>query len=421
MLLQMPQNTENDDLVISTDELVKTAINVFSIILASKSKDELQLAALKCLNNFFFSNKTVQDEFVKHDETKTFQLLLENYSLISEDNLSIYFMICLVLCSKASFYEAMVPLTQMCIERLCALANEFFVPGKKLNDQILSTNNNVHQTIEAGLKLIYGMAATHEHIVDKLEENFPGSLTEEKIPEILANLVVMDTSIPLLDRLGFVIVRIILAESDENQEKAILCVESLRHQSYCVLMFATKLKTKEQFFEILLQKGVVKKTVQLLDDLYKNAPCALPGKMSSGEEIRARVKRNERMLPILIVLNNLCEHHEGAKVEIDGLFFPYKLSEDDYSNMTEEEATIAKRNRHMKGSTPENSIGGRVIRLMTEIDQNIKRLSGELIWSLCDGDQATFVDRAGYGNGVHLLAIKGGMLGQMMAKGNKLN
>eukprot|EP00957_Ditylum_brightwellii_P078008 5929126-Ditylum_brightwellii.AAC.1 len=49
----------------------------------------------------------------------------------------------------------------------------------------------------------------------------------------------------------------------------------------------------------------------------------------------------------------------------------------------------------------------KVIKLMTWSESNIKRLSAELMWILCNSDPTEFILRTGFGNAVHMLGMRG--------------
>lgn len=48
-----------------------------------------------------------------------------------------------------------------------------------------------------------------------------------------------------------------------------------------------------------------------------------------------------------------------------------------------------------------------LIKLMRDLDGNVKRFANELIWSLCDKDTDEFVKRTGLGNAIGWLQAQG--------------
>ena len=58
-------------------------------------------------------------------------------------------------------------------------------------------------------------------------------------------------------------------------------------------------------------------------------------------------------------------------------------------------------------NAPEGSTRWKLIKLMTYTESNVKRCTGELLWTLCDSNSNEFVLRCGFGNAVHMLSIKG--------------
>lgn len=429
----------------------------------------LEESCVKCLNNLFYSDPKLRSVYKEHKienqpesilEVKRFVVAM--VGKISDNSLSWFYMVILLLATPSNLLgqEAgtepketpfepndLLEVIRSVIDKVCTFCDRISslskaVAEKKHGPQSheptkitvavdiaaedLSEDSIICKAIQNGLKLIYALGATNEKLLGAMQDDFTGELTPEDVAAILSEMSLVETRTPLLDRLGFLLMRLILAEpvvADEESEvqEAQKSLRSLQHQCFCIMMLAAKLKDKENFIGFLLSQGVVERAVELTDYYLKqfNLP-AMPTaeqrkEASKTEFIRGRMERDGFLLPMMIVLNNFAEHNESAKVVIESKFFPFELGEDDYSGMTEEEAKAAKQRRHMMGSTPPNTPGARMITLMTSFDQNIKRLSAELIWMLCDCNQTQFVRRAGYGNGVHLLAIKGGMMQKMMA------
>ena len=129
------------------------------------------------------------------------------------------------------------------------------------------------------------------------------------------------------------------------------------------------------------------------------------------------------ILPILIVLNSLSQADPRIKKEVKESIFPPE-EEDVFMEKVQElrdELVFAKDNisggaaaAGKKGSknmhplnAPEGSTRWKLIKLMTYTESNVKRCTGELLWTLCDSNSNEFVLRCGFGNAVHMLSIKG--------------
>ena len=75
--------------------------------------------------------------------------------------------------------------------------------------------------------------------------------------------------------------------------------------------------------------------------------------------------------------------------------------------LTEEQVDHKKRLdlRKMRGNTPDDVFGKKVVRLMQHVETSLKRVAAELVFTLCEEDAAEFTQRAGFGNAVHLLPV----------------
>ncbi len=147
---------------------------------------------------------------------------------------------------------------------------------------------------------------------------------------------------------------------------------------------------------------------------------------------RAGMVQGERhaatILPVLIVLNELSKAQPIIRQMVKDFIFP-KENEDEFATkvqaqLQEERTCIghgqvttvsgtsgkksksSSKNMHPLDA-PQGTTRWKLIKLMTYTESNVKRCSGELLWTLCGKDSQEFVFRCGFGNAVHLLGIKG--------------
>ena len=117
------------------------------------------------------------------------------------------------------------------------------------------------------------------------------------------------------------------------------------------------------------------------------------------------------ILPILILLNKLCQENDEIKKVIKEEIFPSEHDNDIQStDDTEKRAAdvTLKNSKNMNPiDAPKGTTRWKLIKLMTWTESNVKRCSSELLWTLCDGDSKEFVLRTGFGNAVHMLGLKG--------------
>jgi len=263
--------------------------------------------------------------------------------------------------------------------------------------------DDVQKSLENGLKYVYAVGATHEGVLPLLkEEDERNKPTDAEIADIVANLSLTASKVPILDKLGFLLIHLLMSKGEDKK-----ALQEVQHQVFCVLMFAGNVPG---FPDFLVQKGVIAKMVDLTVDVLKD--------IKSFDKSDFKVKQGllSTLLPMLIVNNTLAENSESAKITMSDKLYPYELPEPEYSEMNEEEAKQAQANRHMEGTTPDEVPGALLKPLMTSYNSNIKRFVGEWIWTLCDGDNAMFILRVGYGNGVHMMAMKAGMMGEILKK-----
>mmetsp|Transcript_14096 Transcript_14096/g.17113 ORF Transcript_14096/g.17113 Transcript_14096/m.17113 type:complete len:492 (-) Transcript_14096:1751-3226(-) len=365
--------------------------------------------AVKSLNNTFFGLDKTQSAFLELPKEDAFDILFGLLGTASNKALPHLFHVLMHLVAgtngskisdqdcKQSATDAINILSKLCTDALKLEEDEEW---GRLD---FKHGDDVQKSLENGLKYVYAVGATHEGVLPLLkEEDERNKPTDAEIADIVANLSLTDSKVPILDKLGFLLIHLLMSKGEDKK-----ALQEVQHQVFCVLMFAGNVPG---FPDFLVQKGVIAKMVDLTVDVLKD--------IKSFDKSDFKVKQGllSTLLPMLIVNNTLAENSESAKITMSDKLYPYELPEPEYSEMNEEEAKQAQANRHMEGTTPDEVPGALLKPLMTSYNSNIKRFVGEWIWTLCDGDNAMFILRVGYGNGVHMMAMKAGMMGEILKK-----
>lgn len=111
------------------------------------------------------------------------------------------------------------------------------------------------------------------------------------------------------------------------------------------------------------------------------------------------------LTPILVVLHKLSTHHNDIRQQLKAHIFP---AEGSFLEKKRQEIEQHGKCRNMKPlDAPSGTLRYRLIQLMTWPQSHIKRFTGELVWSVCDGDAQEFIARVGMGNAVVILGARG--------------
>jgi len=366
--------------------------------------------AIKCLNNTFYGLDEVQETFLNDiPKEEGYEKLFALIDTTGDQVIPHFFNVSMHLVagksgSKISDEDCVESVVKT-INKLSEICNAAEKPIENETWGILECKlgDKVQTTIENGLKYIYAVGATHQGVLPLLQENdAKNKPSDEDIADIVAKLSLTDPKVPLLDKLGFLLIHLLMSSCSDRK-----ALQAIQHQVFCVLMFAGNVPG---FADFLTQKGAIAKMVDLTVVVLKDI------KSFEKADFAIRNELLNTLLPMLVVMNSIAENCESAKCVMSDKLFPYELSEPDYSEMNEEEAKKAQNDRHMKGTTPEEVPGYFLIPLMLSYNSNIKRFTGEWIWTLCDGDNGLFCRRVGYGNGVHMMTIKAGMMGEILKK-----
>jgi hypothetical protein len=112
--------------------------------------------------------------------------------------------------------------------------------------------------------------------------------------------------------------------------------------------------------------------------------------------------------PILVVLHNVATHHAGIRQQLKSHIFPDEDDQDSFQDKKRREIEQHGKCRNMKPlDAPVGSLRYKLMQLMTWPQSHIKRFTGELLWSLCEGDAQEFIARVGMGNAVVILGARG--------------
>jgi hypothetical protein len=132
------------------------------------------------------------------------------------------------------------------------------------------------------------------------------------------------------------------------------------------------------------------------------------------------------LAPVLVVLHKFCQANSKFRSITQRHVFPPQPPDGSVSDLTlstttpgddskePDRPTAESRDRSSPPArnikpldAPAGTVRANLIRLMTWPQSHIKRLSGELLWVLCDQDSDTFVRRVGLGNAIVVLGSKG--------------
>jgi hypothetical protein len=111
------------------------------------------------------------------------------------------------------------------------------------------------------------------------------------------------------------------------------------------------------------------------------------------------------LVPILSVLNKFSIHSQAFRNKVKKHVFPPE-AEEHFSFLRAEAELKPKRNMNPLDA-PNDTIRGKLIKLMTWTEGHVKRTASELLWTICDENEKEFISRVGMGNALPLLSSKG--------------
>jgi len=264
---------------------------------------------------------------------------------------------------------------------------------------VLSTTyegNSRGTVLVDGFRFLYVTAlfADEEMLNMLLQNEGKPTLTGQE----LENCYLNNPKLGVGDRYVFLQSQVTLVEANmDSISKDVDNLDVIKISVCSLLMFANR---GTGFVAYLYRRGVAKSLFALLD--RETSRAKRPGGHSDD------------LLPILIAIKTLVDDNDDFKEQFQDLFFESLRAEIDPSDYeTEEEFKQAAEKRHFQGSSIPDTVFGKTVELLTSFHDHVKRYAGELLYYLCDEDPNKVTKLVGFGHAAHILAIKGGMLGQL--------
>jgi len=378
---------------------------------------EFRSEALKCLNNALYDAPATQRTFCELPEEQGRDLLAKAVKDSVEDLGDFHRASFVVMYLAAGEQEpdasdVSLVLGEACIEGTLEIATKHFLEGNELIPfpAVEDRGEAAREAVIAGLKAIYAIAVTKpsvlQSLVTKAEEQTK-PIPDETVEEALAKLTLVNSELPILDRLGLLLVNILQikeSSSDDAKDEDAEALAKLKTNAITVLMISC---AQPKVCNFMVLSGAVDTIAELLDQRMA---------VIVSEPSSTGVTYFSELLPILILCTNLAQNSVAAKNILKKAVFSKELPLPELEGLSPEEVESTMNEVKMKGITPRDILGGRLISLMVCLESNIKRYSGELLYTLCDEDAAEMTKRCGYGSSAHILAIKGGTIGQIIAQ-----
>lgn len=176
--------------------------------------------------------------------------------------------------------------------------------------------------------------------------------------------------------LGVVVSQILFLSNDDERSQA--CQQAA---------ISLLIDSDASFADSLLAQNVFHVLLVTLDRLISDALAA--GHV--GDDAAAM------LTPGLIVLTKYTQSNSVSRDASKHIIFPNPIPT----------AGSGPRKSMVPLDAPDGSLRANLIRLMTCPQSQIKRLAGELLWTLCDSNPEEFIQRVGFGNAVLILGSKG--------------
>lgn len=385
---------------------------------------------LKCVNNCLFNNKEPLTALAaKPDTLDRLLVSVSKRSDVTSDHLA---RVCRILLffftvpglGKVAAEVAMrhdVRFLRFLVNQMSMVVQELLPkegsPWIELRSDSLDTPNT-HLLVD-GLKLLYATAVIDESSVKQLEKGDEERLTADPgIVELIGQLS-LDKRVPESARLGFLLAHVTMAtvaddigdtsNTDAVPTKAALQerLEGIQRQAFNLLMYATKVKAYDEFLEY---SGVLARLVHHISTRVDKV-------LTLDEHGRADVVYDAFVVvgPVIIACNEAIKRCDAARRTAFKLVFSEEIPIPNLAGMSDEDIKEAAEKQHIIGVTPAHVLGGKLSKFLTIVDTNLKRYTGEFLFNLC-GDQGTFIKRVGYGPGAHMVAIRAGTIGGIMAQ-----
>ena len=269
---------------------------------SAAGEGKVQENCIKCLNNALYGLDNVQKDFIEslksaEDEGNGFGLL---WKLLDCGVGGIGYAYNVLMFLIAGTHGKEIPDEECLKATKKAIANvttHVHSVAKREGEWLtldLEADSADQRAIEGALKFVYGVGASHEAVLQKLkEEDEQSDLTPEEIQTFIKELPLdPGRNVPTLDRLGFLLLHLLMCKGAN--------VEALRvvqQQVFCVLILSSGV---EGYMNFLTQKGGVARLVAIFDE-------ELIEHEKYQEDVKRRIELNQKMLPLMIVLNSLAE------------------------------------------------------------------------------------------------------------------
>jgi len=398
-------------------------LSAFAIFAKKLLGTESAAESLKCLNNALFDHEPVQKRFCAIPAEKGFGCLV--HVLHEGEKHQEEFQRCTFVCMFISAggqeddsSAVSLAFAEATIATLTKIALQFDkLAGREQDPAAIdffsgpNDGQERRQALVGGLRLLYAIAATHSKVTEVLTERSQRHVMEltggspEKLAELVASLSLSREEVPSLDRLGLLLIAIMKTKDEKESEERRAALDELKDQAITVLMLACNIKG---FVDFLVERGTVAPILALLQRRIDTVLADKPTERS--------VQYFKELLPLVITCTNLCQKSLVAREAFRAKVFEEELPAPDLSGLDDKAKEAKMNERKMEGCTPEDSFGGRLIHFMTCLESNLKRYAGELLFVLCNEDAGEMTRRCGYGRSAHILAIKGGTIGGIIAQ-----
>mmetsp|Transcript_11535 Transcript_11535/g.22691 ORF Transcript_11535/g.22691 Transcript_11535/m.22691 type:complete len:513 (-) Transcript_11535:407-1945(-) len=385
--------------------------------------------ALKCLNNAMYEQRFAQQAFCDLPEdqgAKVFAKVLAQKTDLEALRLAGAVGMMLVASSterstdapvSSAFVSSLVP------NLLDILADHHPSSTDNRLDLFPESTSDRGMALRAGLtsclKLIYAVMVTQPNVFANQASEAQASrqelstsqdmLSEEKtLAAFMDNLSLDSTEVSTVDRFGLAVTEVLRVTAPQNAStEELKSLSELWLQATSIAMLACAF---DGFPDLFVHRGGLEGLLDILDVRTQE--------IANYEADPARaVQHVGELLPYIIACTQTVQMSPVGCSSARSRVFPEELpslEQDDAESDKDFEARIKKRQMH--GTTPKDVLGGRLIPFLTCLESSLKRCVGELLFALCRESPDEFTRRCGYGNAAHMLAIKGGMIGQILEK-----
>ena len=113
------------------------------------------------------------------------------------------------------------------------------------------------------------------------------------------------------------------------------------------------------------------------------------------------------LMPILVVLHTFSLGNNNFLLKVKEQVFPPELEENFWKKAQQESLVHGKVRNATPLDAPKGTLRWKLVRLLTWTESHVKRLTSELMMTLCGNDSTELVLRLGYGNVMPLLGLRG--------------